>query len=295
MLELQRRSRALRILSSREFNISSIPAKERRFFHVTLKPKDLVGIPWSVAFALRSDGWWLRSDIIWEKPNPMPESVTDRPTRSHEYLFLLAKSQRYYYDAKAIAKPTVGKNTHDLTGPGYKAPGQTPQTGNRASWRGSTFDDGKTGERKHTRGGRKPRGKALASPRNDGNTWNENNGRGFILNSPLRNKRDVWTIPVKPFPESHFATFPPKLVEPCVLAGSRRGDLVLDPFLGAGTTGMVALWHGRRFTGIELNPEYIEMARRRITEGATMEMVPAQAMAGQGPLFAGAGGKEMKD
>ena len=271
---------------------------------LTFKGKDLVSIPELVAFALQADGWWLRSDIIWAKPNPMPESVTDRPTRSHEYLFLLAKSERYYYDAKAIAEPVaessiarISQTTFDTQTGGEKDYGEGSNRSARKalenfakrSWRGSTFDAGKTGEMKHTRGGRKPRTDkqgALGKRTHDGcnERWDKAEADGSA--PALRNKRDVWTIPVKPFPLAHFATFPPKLVEPCVLAGSRRGDMVFDPFMGAGTTGLVALWYGRRFVGIELNPEYIEMARRRITEGATMEMVPAEPVDDQGPLFA---------
>lgn len=188
-----------------------------------LKPKDLVGVPWMVAFALREDGWYLRSDIIWAKPNPMPESVTDRPTKAHEYLFLLSKSERYYYDREAVLEPFVGQTEHDRGGGRYAAPGQ-PAHSRDAGKRGAPDAKG-------------------------------------------RNKRSVWTITPKPFKGAHFAVFPPALVEPCVLAGSQTGDVVLDPFTGSGTTGMVAREHGRRFLGVELNPNYAAMAWERISNG----------------------------
>ncbi len=226
-----------------------------------LKTKDLVGIPWRVAFALQADGWYLRSDIIWAKSNPMPESVTDRPTKAHEYVFLLSKSARYFYDADAIAEPaawdrwgdqTVGngsmgwipaKAKPKLTGGAYEPPGQTPH-GNA----------------------REPRGKALTSPRNDGNTWNENNGRGFIPVSEKRNKRSVWSIPTRAYPEAHFAVFPEELVEPCIKAGCPEGGVCLDPFMGSGTTALVARRLGRKSVGIELNPTYAELAARRLQQ-----------------------------
>lgn len=200
-------------------------SKERRRAngHETLKMKDLIGIPWRVAFALQADGWYLRQDIIWHKPNPMPESVRDRCTKAHEYLFLLSKAPRYYYDADAIKEEAIGKNPHDLTGPGYHAPGQSPQTGLRR--------------------------------KTEDLTW-ATDGR--------RNRRDVWTVATKPYPEAHFATFPPDLIRPCVRAGCPVGGTVLDPFAGAGTTGLVALEEGRDFIGIELNPEYVGLIEKRL-------------------------------
>jgi DNA modification methylase len=183
-----------------------------------IKPKDLVGIPWRVAFALQADGWWLRSDVIWSKPNPMPESVTDRPTKAHEYLFLLTKAERYYYDAEAIAEPAV--RVGDLPG----------------------------GSAKQVRLGDRPNVAKLAVRPVDAQ----------------RNRRSVWTIATQPFPEAHFAVMPEALVEPCILAGSKAGDTVLDPFAGSGTVGKVAARHGREFVGIDLNPQYVDMARRRI-------------------------------
>lgn len=187
-----------------------------------LKEKDLIGIPWRVAFALQSDGWWLRQDIIWHKPNPMPESVTDRCTKAHEYVFLLSESERYHFNHEAIREDAVGKTHHDRTGGRYAAPGQVAHTGSRL--RETLQSDGK------------------------------------------RNKRDVWTIPTKPFKGAHFAVMPEALVEPCILAGCPAGGLVLDPFTGSGTVGAVALRLGRRFVGAELNPIYAEMARERIRQ-----------------------------
>jgi DNA modification methylase len=157
-----------------------------------LKHKDLIGIPWMLAFALRADGWYLRQDIIWHKPNPMPESVRDRCTKAHEYIFLLSKSERYYFDSEAITEKAVGS-------------GET------------------------------------------------------------RNRRSVWTVTTKPYKGAHFATFPPDLIEPCILAGSRQGDVVLDPFMGSGTTAQVAVQHGRQYLGCELNPSYEPLQRSRLS------------------------------
>jgi DNA modification methylase len=258
-----------------------------------VKEKDLIGIPWMVAFALRADGWYLRSDIIWAKPNPMPESVTDRPTKAHEYLFLLSKGPRYFYDADAIAEASViGEGAVRNITPGNKG---------------------------------------AASTRNDGDRFG-------VVNDGTRNRRSVWTVATQPYAGAHFATFPPKLIEPCILAGTSpkvcgecgapwrrvtertpmvvdggpkreafraanpRGSrtqiggnmtaaptsrtvgweptcdhdddsgacTVLDPFSGSGTTGMVALRHGRSYVGCELNPEYVELARRRIVDDAPL-------------------------
>lgn len=158
--------------------------------HNGIKNKDLIGIPWMLAFALRADGWYLRQDIIWHKPNPMPESVRDRCTKAHEYIFLLSKAEKYFFDSKAILETTV--------------------------------DGGK------------------------------------------RNRRSVWSVNVKPYKGAHFATFPPALIEPCVLAGSKKGDIVLDPFMGSGTTAQVALQHGRQYLGCELNPEYEALQKQRL-------------------------------
>lgn len=158
-----------------------------------LKPKDLIGIPWMLAFALRADGWFLRQDIIWHKPNPMPESVRDRCTKAHEYVFLLSKSERYFFDSEAMKEAST-------TAPDEK-----------------------------------------------------------------RNRRSVWSVATRPYKGAHFATFPPALIEPCILAGSRAGDIVLDPFMGSGTTAAVALQHGRQYLGCELNQEYGPLQQERIT------------------------------
>jgi DNA modification methylase len=188
--------------------------------------KQLQGIPWRVAFALQADGWWLRSDIIWAKPNPMPESVTDRPTRSHEYLFLLTKSARYYYDAQAIAEPAVYGPERAGSRAGYAVGVKGHNTDGRPNFRSSR-----------------------------GDRWTE-----------TRNKRDVWAIQTRPFNGAHFATMPVDLVEPCIKAGSRPGDVVLDPFSGAGTVGVVATRFGRHAIGVDLNPAYNEMARERLAK-----------------------------
>jgi len=191
---------------------------------INLKPKDLVGIPWRVAFALQEDGWWLRQDIIWSKPNPMPESVKDRCTKAHEYLFLLSKSQNYFFDAEATKEPVVyGDHPRNPNpGPAKKRPGQH-------------------------------------------NGFSKMRKMGKRLENSLgtRNKRSVWTISTAPFPDAHFATYPTELVKPCILAGSAPGDTVIDPFHGSGTTGQVAIGLGRGYVGVELNPEYIEISKKR--------------------------------
>lgn len=248
-----------------------------------LKPKDLVGVPWRCAFGLQEDGWWLRSDIIWAKPAPMPESVTDRPTRSHEYVFLLAKSQKYYYDCEAIKEPSVA--THG-SGNGYKRDSRltyADENGARgsdeqwppASWNGSRFDKGKTKaavEQTGAKVGVRHAGKhSTSGPQAAGHRVLDNLTKARAAGAPhdtpfglTRNKRDVWTINTQPTPDAHFATYPIALAETCILAGCPVDGLVLDPFAGAGTTGLAALKHGRNFLGIELNPEYIEIAQRRL-------------------------------
>lgn len=200
--------------------------------HPTIKTKDLLGIPWMVAFALRADGWYLRSDIIWHKPNPMPESVTDRPTKSHEYIFLLSKSAQYYYDHEAVREPQA-ESSRERAAYGWN--GRTDDNSNGART-GSTF-------------------KRMAE---------SGEPIGTIPADGFRNKRDVWTVTTKPYAEAHFATFPPDLIEPCILAGSRVGDIVLDPFNGSGTTGAVAIKHHRSYIGCELNPEYITLTNKRL-------------------------------
>lgn len=218
-----------------------------------LKAKDLVGIPWMVAFALRADGWYLRSDIVWAKPNPMPESVTDRPTKSHEYIFLLTKKARYYYDAAAICEPMAQSSINRL------AQDLDSQTGSTRANGGAK-----------TNGPMKAVGKGSTTPRRDGQSWNENNGRGFTPTQHGANKRSVWTVATQPYSGAHFATFPEALPTTCLLAGSRQGDVVLDTFCGSGTTGAAAIGNGRNFIGIELNPTYRELARKRIGGVAPM-------------------------
>ena len=211
------------------------PANDRDLTHLHgagFKTKDLIGIPWMLAFALRADGWYLRQDIIWAKPNPMPSSVSDRCTSSHEYIFMLSKRQKYYFDAEAIKEPCV------------TAPRGNPKKNVNKS--GKTDKQGQLGKQTYT-------------------GFNE---RYFSKQpSTTRNKRDVWAVPSKPYAGAHFATFPPNLIEPCILAGCRDGGVVLDPFMGSGTTCMVAKQNGRGYIGIELNPEYVELARKRIYEG----------------------------
>ena len=208
-----------------------------------VRPKNLVGIPWRVAFALQDDGWYLRQDIIWHKPNPMPESVTDRCTKAHEYLFLLSKSARYHFDAEAIQeRSTLPTDTRPPNG--SMAEGQRRAEARRMPPIGGV---------KHTENG---------------------HNQTAVGNTPefreFRNRRDVWTIPTQPFPGAHFAVFPEALVEPCVKAGCPLGGTVLDPFNGSGTTGVVALKQGRSYVGCELNPEYVAMSRRRLADVAPL-------------------------
>jgi DNA modification methylase len=232
-----------------------------------LKPKDLVGIPWRVAFALQADGWFLRQDIIWSKPNPMPESVTDRCTKSHEYIFLLSKSGRYHFDQAAILED-ASPSTHARLAQDVQA-----QVGSdRAHAGGKTNGRMKavgrltgTPHGRHTLGDAIPEGerRKLAEP----GSGVKNNGSfdaAMAIMPVRRNKRSVWTVVTEGFSEAHFATFPPALIEPCILSGCPAGGIVLDPFGGAGTTGLVADRLGRNAILIELNPEYAAMAERRI-------------------------------
>lgn len=291
-----------------------------------LKQKDLVGIPWMVAFALRADGWYLRQDIIWHKPSPMPESVRDRCTKAHEYIFLLSKSARYYYDRAAISEPVSldsharyargRSNSHKWAdgGPGNQtiaksfdhmiAPGVNPKAKVPSGW------DTGPGDHREKRGRYTPRqnesfsaavGRAGPTPpdrdilggpqdcdepvKRSGNKARKpasargvpadtgGKASGAVAGSvpwegTRRNKRSVWTVAAAPFPGAHFATFPPDLIRPCVLAGAPPGGIVLDPFSGSGTTGQVALEEGRKYVGIELNPEYHKLAVERITPAA---------------------------
>lgn len=215
------------------------------------KPKDLIGIPWRLAFALQADGWYLRQDIIWHKPNPMPESVRDRCTKAHEYVFLLSKSERYFIDQEGMKEPAVKGAA------------------------GSEFHTGKTGAHQMGRASTKPR---KQNSTNDsfvpGATAHGGLHREGSERAPeTRNRRSVWTVATRPYKGAHFATFPPALIEPCILAGSRPGDIVLDPFMGSGTTAAVALQHGRQYLGCELNPAYQPLQDARIATSV-------------GPLFA---------
>ena len=209
-----------------------------------LNGKNLIGQPWRLAFALQEQGWYLRQDIIWHKPNPMPESVKDRCTKAHEYMFLLTKSQKYYFDQSAIREP-VSPNTHARLSQDVQK-----QIGSARA-----------------NGGKKTNGNMKAVCRNLPNTGRIKNNSSFneamAIMPTDRNKRSVWTIPTESFREAHFATFPQALVEPCVLAGSRVGDTVFDPFLGSGTVAQVAQRLGRNWIGVELNPEYIELQKKR--------------------------------
>lgn len=189
-----------------------------------LKPKDLVGLPWRVAFALQADGWYLRSDIIWHKPNVMPSSVTDRPTSSHEYLFLMSKNKTYYYDGEAIREPAIHAGRIVKK---YPPDAKNAQSEN-ATYRGFTTHD--------------------------------------TLVRATRNRRSVWSITTQPYKGAHFSTFPEKLVEPCILAGSSKDGVILDPFMGSGTTLVVAQRHGRSAIGIELNRLYVNLARERLAK-----------------------------
>jgi DNA modification methylase len=196
---------------------------------VGYKAKDLYGIPWRVAFALQADGWYLRQDIIWSKPNPMPESVKDRCTKSHEYMFLLSKSSQYYFDHEAIKEECSASNIEDF---------RKRKTLNNKGKGSNTYEAARPD---------------LCRSRED-----------YMPKDFKRNKRSVWNIPTKPYKEAHFATFPPALIEPCILAGCPEGETVLDPFMGSGTTALVAYKLGRKAIGCELNPEYIEIANKRL-------------------------------
>lgn len=198
------------------------------------KPKDLIGIPWMLAFALRADGWYLRQDIIWHKPNPMPESVQDRCTKAHEYIFLLSKSQKYYYDRMSIAEPAAYAEQHA---------NKTTSWGNK---------------------------KKEAGVKNNLEQYQqfgiENNKT--CLDGGMANKRSVWSVPVKPYSGAHFAVFPQELIEPCILAGAPVGGIVLDPFMGSGTTAQVAQNLGRQYIGCELNTDYKPLQDKRVAQQA---------------------------
>jgi site-specific DNA-methyltransferase (cytosine-N4-specific) len=227
-----------------------------------LKPKDLVGMPWRVAFALQADGWYLRQDIIWAKPCPMPESVRDRCTKAHEYIFLLTKRAEYYYDADAIKEPVTGGSHPRGNGVNPKAAGtgvgwgyaddEKPRTKYPSGWDGTLGTSHKAID--HNRPN---------APRSKQNASFSGAVTGLV---DTRNKRSVWTIPPEPYPDAHYATFPSGLVRPCILAGTRPGDLVLDPFGGSGTVGAVALEYGRNAILIDINPTNERLMRARMAE-----------------------------
>lgn len=262
-----------------------------------LKQKDLVGMPWRIAFALQADGWWLRQDIIWSKPNPMPESVTDRCTKAHEYLFLLSKSERYYFDQEAISEPTGWDPSNTKMPDGW-------DTG--AGGHGAFHRQGREKGKRHLPGDKTHRGKELYDAGDERHRTKaglvdyatkqrsalDNFKREVLKRAEVfpgqsvgtirpmradsdydtarRNKRSVWTVATQPFKEAHFATFPPALIEPCILAGCPEGGTILDPFGGAGTTALVADRLQRHSILIELNPEYAEMARQRIRKDSPL-------------------------
>lgn len=199
--------------------------------HPIYKPKDLMGMPWRVALALQQDGWYLRSDIIWHKPNVIPESVSDRPTKCHEYIFLLSKSEKYFYDHEAIKEESVYREVDPIRG-----------------------SEGAFG----------PDQSRIRESKGKGEFAGKHGTDAFRKIVERKNKRDVWKVSTKPYKGAHFATYPIDLIEPCILAGCPEGGVVLDPFFGSGTTGIAALMHRRDYIGIELNPDYIEIAEERI-------------------------------
>ena len=199
-----------------------VPATAKRY--TGYKPKDLIGIPWMLAFALRASGWYLRQDIIWAKPNPMPESVKDRCTKSHEYIFLLSKSPKYYFNSEAIQEPSTTQGAAE----GYKT---------------------RYGGKKYTETPDK--------------FFRTKSGNAYV-HRDFRNKRDIWTVPTQPIPDAHFATYPERLIIDCIRAGCPENGIVLDPFMGSGTTAVVARKNNRRYIGFELNPDYIDIANRRL-------------------------------
>jgi DNA modification methylase len=219
---------------------------------IGLKHKDLIGIPWRVAFALQADGWYLRQDIIWHKPNPMPESVRDRCTKAHEYIFLLSKSKSYYFDSAAMQEPASKGSC------------------------GSEFHTGKTGEHQQGRASKQPRFGGVKYGDSDDPMHATKLGNEYDPTG-TRNRRSVWTVPTKPYKGAHFATFPPNLITPCVLAGCPPEGTVLDPFGGSGTTAQVAVRNSRNAILCELNPEYVPLIHKRMS-GLQISLMPPELM-----------------
>lgn len=228
----------LKNIQSNKFTADT-PAVETPASWTNIKPKDLMGIPWMLAFSLRGDGWYLRSDVIWQKKNAMPQSVKDRPTSSYEHIFLLAKSRKYYYDNESIKEPVAAGTIERMK-------------------RGISLNH------KYINGASGQTAQNLNNPRE--------NRSGEDINLPvMRNKRDVWTVCTNSYREAHFATYPVELIKPCIIAGCPPGGIVLDPFVGSGTTAVAALMEGRNYIGIELNPEYCVLARKRIAKHIALE------------------------
>jgi site-specific DNA-methyltransferase (cytosine-N4-specific) len=229
------------------------------------KPKDLLGIPWRVAFALQSAGWYLRQDIIWHKPNPMPESVTDRCTKAHEYLFLLSKSERYYWDAEAMQERATGALPGNVS---HKHTAEYEESGDeKHRTKAGLVDYAKRQRSKRDSFKREDSKRAEVIPGQSVGTHRPDREESEY-DTGMRNRRSVWTVPTVPYSGAHFATFPPALIEPCILAGSRTGDVVLDPFFGSGTTGQVAQALGRQWIGCELNEEYAPLQQERTAQSA---------------------------
>lgn len=232
-----------------------VPPGKYGFADLGIKPKDLIGIPWRVAFALQADGWYLRQDIIWHKPNPMPESVKDRCTKAHEYIFLLSKSSKYYFDSEAIQEPLASSSVARLSQDIEKQAGSDRVPGKTNGRMKAVYTKPYTGSST----------KDYAA----GGAQDASETKKRIVDKILsgeisgRNKRSVWTVTTKPFKGAHFATFPPDLIEPCILAGCPENGVVLDPFNGAGTVGVVSFKNNRNYVGVELNPEYCRITVER--------------------------------